>query len=185
PLHPGTNSTLAGIYLAMGDDQNALKYGIAASDLGHPFGLYAQAEANMRLGNIDRMIEFAEQFGEQLGNPEVSSETILFLAAKADVAKRSLYLQALTENESAWPLFIVVPGYAAFDRIDDAYRLVNLARGSIVGNDWDMFWRGDMAAFRQDPRFAELVTEQGLVDYWREYGWPDYCQPMGESLSCQ
>ncbi len=185
PLHPGTNANLTQIYLWLGDVSNQLKYGIAAWDLGHAFGLYAQAEANMRLGNIDRAIEFVEQFGEQLGNPEGSSELKLFLAAKADVAKRSLYLQALTEHESAWPLFIVVPGYAAFDRIDDAYRVVNLARGSIDGIGWIMFWQGDLATFRQDPRFAELVTEYGLVDYWREYGWPDYCQLMGESLSCQ
>ncbi len=83
------------------------------------------------------------------------------------------------------PLDIVLPGYAAFDRIDDAYRLVNLARDSIDGIIWDMFWQGDLAAFRQDPRFAEFVTEQGLVDYWRENGRPDACQPAGDSLNCE
>jgi len=36
-----------------------------------------------------------------------------------------------------------------------------------------------------DPQFAELVTELGLLDYWREYGWPDTCQPAGDSLSCE
>jgi tetratricopeptide (TPR) repeat protein len=190
PLHPGTNSTLAAVYLSLGDDQNALKYGIAAWDLGHPFGLVAQAEANRRLGNIDRAMEFAEQLGEQIteqfGDPTFSSGPKLLLQAKeGDAAKRSLYLQMLAENESVMPLLVVLPGYAILDRIDDAYRLVDLAQGLIDGNDWRMFWRGDMAAFRQDARFAELVKQGGLVDYWREHGWPDYCQPVGDSVTCQ
>ena len=100
-------------------------------------------------------------------------------------AREPLYLQTLAENESALPLDFVLSGYAAFDRIDDAYRLVDLARDSINGINWDMFWRGDLAAFRQDPRFAEFVTEQGLVDYWRENGRPDACQPAGDSLNCE
>jgi hypothetical protein len=51
--------------------------------------------------------------------------------------------------------------------------------------DWWLFGRPDMASFRQDPRFADLVTELGLVDYWREYGWPGACQPVGDSVICE
>lgn len=28
-----------------------------------------------------------------------------------------------------------------------------------------------------DPRFAETLNRMGLVDYWRENGWPEICQP--------
>jgi tetratricopeptide (TPR) repeat protein len=185
PLHPGTNAVLAQVYLFLDDNDNAIKFGVAAWDLGHVFGLIAQAEANLHLGNIDRAMEFAEQFDKQFGDPGLSSGLKLFLEAKGDAAKRSLYLQTLAENESALSPYIVLPGYAAFDRIDDVYRLVNLARDTFSGNNWDIFWQDDLAAFRQDPRFAELVTEQGLVDYWREHGWPDACQPAGDSLICK
>ena len=107
------------------------------------------------------------------------------MEAKGDAAKRSLYLQTLAENESALSPYIVLPGYAAFDRLDDVYRLVNLARDTFSGHNWDIFWQDDLAAFRQDPRFAGLVTEQGLLNYWREHGWPDACQPAGERLICK
>ncbi len=185
PLHPGTNVNLAWTYLLLGDANNALKYGVAAWDLGHPWGLYAQAMAHLRLGEFERAVGFAEQFGKQFDDQLNPAFLKLFIEAKIDAAKRPLYLQTLAENESALPLDIVLPGYAAFDRIDDAYRLVNLARDSIDGISWNTFWQGDLAAFRQDPRFAEFVTEQGLVDYWRENGWPDICQPVGDSVICE
>jgi TolB-like protein len=183
PLHPGTNANLAGAYLLLGDTSNALKYGVTTWDLAHPWGLYAQAVANLRLGEFERAVGFAEQFDRQFDN-QLNPTFLMFIEAKIDAAKRPLFLQALAENESALPLVVVLSGYAAFDRIDDAYRLVDLARDSINGINWDMFWRGDLAAFRQDPRFVELVTEQGLMDYWRENGWPDACQPAGDNVIC-
>ena len=42
----------------------------------------------------------------------------------------------------------------------------------------------DGKVLRQDPRFRELVVESGLLDYWRKWGWSDYCKPDGESFVC-
>jgi hypothetical protein len=42
----------------------------------------------------------------------------------------------------------------------------------------------DAGVLRQDPRFRELVVESGLLDYWRRWGWSDYCEPNGDSFSC-
>jgi len=30
------------------------------------------------------------------------------------------------------------------------------------------------------PEFKQLVRNEGLVDYWRVYGWPDLCRPLGD-----
>jgi len=38
----------------------------------------------------------------------------------------------------------------------------------------------DGGILRQHPRFRELVVESGLLDYWRKWGWSDYCRPVGE-----
>jgi len=37
---------------------------------------------------------------------------------------------------------------------------------------------------RRHSRFRELVTKYGLLDDWRERGWPDFCQPNGDSFHC-
>jgi len=43
-------------------------------------------------------------------------------------------------------------------------------------------WLPKMQELRKTPRFKEFVREIGLVDYWKEYGWPDtnICRPVGD-----
>ena len=41
-------------------------------------------------------------------------------------------------------------------------------------------WYPVMTEVRQLPRFKELMREIGLVDYWKEFGWPDLCRPIGD-----
>ena len=186
PMHPGTNGELAVTYLWLGDTSNALKYGAATWDLGAPRGLFMQARANQRLGKPERAMEFLEQWAEQVGDDAFVEAFRLFIEAKVDAAKTPLYFEFLVENESILPPNYVPWGHAAFDRIDDAYRLLERAPDSMNVYSWVFFWSSPyLAAFRQDPRFAELVTEHGLVDYWREHGWPDACQQAGDSVICE
>ena len=47
-------------------------------------------------------------------------------------------------------------------------------------------WYPVMSQARQLPEFKELVRELNLVEYWRAYGWADYCRPLGEDdFECQ
>jgi TolB-like protein len=49
-----------------------------------------------------------------------------------------------------------------------------------------MFFWPDATRMRQHPRFRALVRESGLLDYWREWGWADMCEPVGEDdFRCQ
>jgi TolB-like protein len=42
-----------------------------------------------------------------------------------------------------------------------------------------LLWLPAMSEVRQLPRFKTFVAEIGLVDYWRQYGWPTHCKPAG------
>jgi len=49
-----------------------------------------------------------------------------------------------------------------------------------------MYWGVELAAVRTDPRFKDLVRQEGLEDYFREYGWNDFCRPLGpEDFECE
>jgi hypothetical protein len=45
-------------------------------------------------------------------------------------------------------------------------------------------WFVTAASVRRDPRFVEFVRAIGLVDFWRENGWPDLCRPVGDAVQC-
>jgi len=40
-------------------------------------------------------------------------------------------------------------------------------------------WRPVFAELRRSEGFKRLARDFGFVDYWREYGWPDSCAPVG------
>jgi TolB-like protein/tetratricopeptide (TPR) repeat protein len=47
------------------------------------------------------------------------------------------------------------------------------------------FWRPISREVRRLPEFKALVRELGLVDYWREFGWGDFCKPTtGDDFEC-
>jgi hypothetical protein len=47
------------------------------------------------------------------------------------------------------------------------------------------FWLPLFEDVRRVPDFKSLVRDLGLVDYWREYGWPPFCRPLdGEDFEC-
>jgi len=42
----------------------------------------------------------------------------------------------------------------------------------------------DAKVLRQNPQFRALFRDSGLVDYWRKWGWSDYCEPVGDDFRC-
>lgn len=48
-----------------------------------------------------------------------------------------------------------------------------------------VLWHPVMAEVRALPGFETLVSDIGLVAYWRTYGWPDACRPLDdEAFEC-
>jgi tetratricopeptide (TPR) repeat protein len=47
-----------------------------------------------------------------------------------------------------------------------------------------LFFQADSGILRQTEHFRNLVVESGLLDYWRKWGWSDYCRPDGDSFVC-
>ncbi len=58
----------------------------------------------------------------------------------------------------------------------------DLALKFMLRSPTDMpLWAPWYADTRRLPGFKDLVRDMGLVDYWREYGWGDFCKPVGDT----
>jgi hypothetical protein len=80
-------------------------------------------------------------------------------------------------------LSFVYPHLGAVDRILD-FPERQLAIGHAVQLR-DTLWIPLAAPARKTDRFKNLVSRLGLLDYWRERGWPDLCRPMGaDNFTC-
>ena len=46
-------------------------------------------------------------------------------------------------------------------------------------------WDPGLSGVRKLPGFKQSMRDTGLVDYWRKYGWSDYCKPTtGDDFEC-
>ncbi len=43
-----------------------------------------------------------------------------------------------------------------------------------------LFWLPLTSRVRATDEFKAIVRDMGLVEYWRAYGWNDFCQPLGD-----
>ena len=47
------------------------------------------------------------------------------------------------------------------------------------GVSFSYLWRPSYSPTRRTERFKALMRNAGMVDYWRQRGWPAFCQPIG------
>jgi TolB-like protein len=46
-------------------------------------------------------------------------------------------------------------------------------------------WDPGLSGVRKQPGFKQLMRDAGLVEYWRKFGWSDYCKPTtGDDFEC-
>jgi adenylate cyclase len=180
PTSPILAANLANAWLVKGDDDSALRYSKLASELGlGKVGYGVETEVAKRRGQWDevrRLIALEDHLP-----PELRSRAGEFVGALADPAKRPAMVAAMqvidpkiaTQSE-------LIGSYLNMGATDVAYRIMfeTLDKDPRAWvEDWDlsMAWAPEGAAMRRDPRFGQLAQRIGLVDYWKQYGFPDGC----------
>jgi TolB-like protein len=48
-----------------------------------------------------------------------------------------------------------------------------------------LLWHPYYGALRQTERYKRFMRDRGVVDYWRQRGWPELCRPIGDDFSCE
>jgi len=105
-----------------------------------------------------------------------------FLLAAFDSPERvlSILQEAYRDESLQWPRkrhdIAMIAAYFGYPQFalkvkEEEVRFTPLRLGAV--------WYPVMSAVRRLPEFKVFVTELNLVEYWRAYGWADYCEPQG------
>jgi TolB-like protein/Tfp pilus assembly protein PilF len=181
PASPILALNLANVYVIKGDDDEALRYARLASELG--LGrrtLDVETSVAIRRGQWDeakRLLGAQEEMP-----PALRAKAQQWVDALADPSKRAAMVAEMkTLDPKIAPQEKLVGPYLQLGDLDTAYQIMfaSLDRDRLAWlHEWDLMhaWSDDSAAMRRDPRFGELAERIGLVDYWKQYGFPDGCR---------
>ena len=70
------------------------------------------------------------------------------------------------------------------NEIDMTLEFINSVEDQPTEVKFLLFFQKDSSALRQTEQFRNLVVDSGLLDYWHEWGFSDYCRPDGDSFAC-
>jgi hypothetical protein len=101
------------------------------------------------------VIDWVESGGQSDIIPDLMySPSVAFHADRYD-----LWLAVVTEEKDEWPEWYISPLLELYSPDASPEKL---------------------RRFRSDPRTKAYLEDLGLPEYWRQVGWPDMCQPVGE-----
>ncbi|MDJ0916911.1 MAG: winged helix-turn-helix domain-containing protein [Woeseiaceae bacterium] len=100
--------------------------------------------------------------------PQASNVLVRMRELHGDRERSLAYLDSIYQQDSNNDYLVAVfSGY-----YDDSELVLNTFRRSA---DLWIFWYPLFDDVRPSPEFSRLVDDMGLVRYWREYGWNDFC----------
>jgi len=181
PTSPIIAVNLASVYLIKGDDEAALRYSRLAAELGlGEKSTGVEAMVALRRGQWE--VATRELESEKTLPPEVRALIPQYVEAVADPARRPPLVARMRamDPKIATQLDFVQP-YTQLGQVDLVYQILD---ASLQNDDrtwtrhWDLkhLWGQEGRVLRTDPRFAQLAKKAGLVEYWKQYGYPDGCR---------
>ena len=112
-----------------------------------------------------------------------TTEDGAFLASEAARLFRSAAAKpASPENLPRFP----IPGSFIYLHVGAPERALEPYEEAFsTGSDVGVLWHPTYGVVRKTERFKQVVRNMGLVNYWRERGWPAFCRPVGaDDFAC-
>lgn len=175
PLNPLAMRNLMSLYGERGEYEKALQWEQLLIEHGLRYQRHYLIRAYADRGDLQTARELAALWGEEHGFQLEMGEHILqaFLTGRSET-----FEQATDEMVAAGEL---PHGQAIWNYIGAGAKedkVFEIVRGAIPEGKFNQISLifPDAARYRQDPRFVEIYTELGMVDYWRTTELPDFCQ---------
>ena len=180
PLAAGTSGQLAHMYASKGRYEEAFALLESVYDHGNLRSLVSMEGVIVALSANDRDMLRTWLVRADL---HLESEAKRLFATMGElIDDRQAALNNLYETfEQTEILDYLIAVWAAYHHDTD----LTLAATRRMPAPWS-FWIPLMADMRGSAGFKEIVREQGLVEYWRENTWSDYCRPVGtNNFECE
>jgi adenylate cyclase len=179
----GINNTALGkAYMLTGDLDKAVSHLNRGMALGHYEAPNVLRTLYFQMGLDDRVLE---PFREGPGS--LSREWwVALVDARQDPAKASKLLE-ITEDQvgslgssASVTIHSCLAELGLLDSYPDAVR----ASYASTPDEFQGMWYPWNTSLRQSPEFQPLVEELGLLELWRERGFPDLCREEAGKLVC-
>ena len=182
---------LAATYLE--DGETALKHALINADLRKDSrydGWAEIADAYLILGEVDKALAMHAEHSEEFADwylqcmrarvqPELREDLPARMQATVDQYKNGEF----TKWEGMSHAWTVIRCGTWIGEVDMAIELMAI-EDLTTEQQFLPFFQADSGILRQTEFFRNKVIDSGLLDYWREWGWSDYCRPDGDSFVC-
>lgn len=174
PLNPRVVQNLIAKYGRRGDDEKALQMEQLAIENGYRYQRYYLIGAYARKGDMETALQLGGLWAQNQGMPQEWGA----YAVEAYLTGRSEDFERVVDEIYAsgnLPLGQAIWDYTSAGAPDDkVFALVEEAIPEGKFNQISLMAPA-AAKYRQDPRFLEIYTDLGLVDYWKTVELPDFC----------
>jgi len=155
-----------------------------------PLALDSMAEGYLILGDTDRALEQFRLLGEESTpwfldcvSAWQSPDRWPDIAQTIHATFRQTQSGELDESQEQSWLWQIIRCGTWIGEADLVFDIL-LAEDVSTEQRFIPLFLNDAGVLRQHPRFRELATESGLLAYWQEWGWSDFCEPDGDSFRC-
>jgi len=185
----GVNWHLSFAAKAAGNGDLVIKHATIMDELRggtHPVGTEQRAEGYLLKGDTERALEEYRLLGDELApwflecvrvrNDAEIPEALRQAVRDAAVAHRG---EKYGETEG-WLVWNAIRCGTWIGEADPVVEILLGTEGVPTETRYFASFFSDAKVLRQHPQYRALFRDSGLVDYWRKWGWSDYCEPAGE-----
>jgi TolB-like protein len=172
-----------------GDGELTIKHATINDELRglvHPVDNDQRAEGYLLKGDTERALEEYRQLGDKLApwflecvrvrNDAEIPESLRQAVRDTAIAHRGTKFRE-TEGWLAWNIIRCGTWIGEADLVAE---ILLGTEGVPTEVKYLLTFFPDAKLLRQHPQYRALFRDSGLVDYWRKWGWSDYCEPVGE-----
>jgi len=172
PAYENCRSHLAMVFLFAGDVERGLLLLEQSTSNGHTGNSYPFMFVYVERDQGIVALTAIANWNGAIGLPEATNFEYRALADPSfDYDSERLRIESVYKSAAA-------PGIGWSLELDD-YWFWFREYDKVHGDYYPYWWFPHPKNFRDSPHRKRLIREMGLLEYWREHGFPSHCRPVG------